>query len=46
MKPNMVFARSALSQLKAAYNLFAKVSDTTKTSKILVSTQISCPRDD
>jgi hypothetical protein len=37
MKPNMVFAKSALSQLKAAYNLFAKVSDTGKTNKILVS---------
>jgi hypothetical protein len=37
MKPNMVFAKSALSQLKAAYNLFAKVTDNTKTRDILVS---------
>jgi hypothetical protein len=40
MKPNMVFAKSALSQLKAAYNLFAKVSDTAKTRKILVSVRM------
>jgi hypothetical protein len=40
MKPNMVFAKSALSQLKAAYNLFARVTDTGKTKEILVSTRI------
>jgi len=40
MKPNMVFARSALSHLKAAYNLFARVSDSTKTKDILVSIRI------
>ncbi len=37
LKPKMVIARSALSQLESAYNLFSRVSNTTRTGKILVS---------